>query len=191
MADESVPLLWGGFRMTAAIDTGPGTADGVIFALGDWFGGYALYAVGGAVHFTFARSADALELAAPSPSAPGRHELGVLYEVGEGGAPGRMVLLVDDVEVDETGVEGTLPLAAAARRRGAAARARQRVPRLAALHAAGSLQGHGAPAADRHAGLAAARPGATRCAPPCTPTDGSALRRPCATRSRAATSRTS
>ncbi len=40
VADESVPLLWGGFRMTAAVDTGPGTDDGVIFALGDWFGGY-------------------------------------------------------------------------------------------------------------------------------------------------------
>ena len=111
VADESIPLLWGGFRMTAAIDSGPGTADGVIFALGDWFGGYALYAVGGVVHFTFARAADALELAAPSALAPGRHDIGVFYEIGEGGATGRMVLLVDDVEVDETAVEGTLPLA--------------------------------------------------------------------------------
>jgi len=110
VADESLPLLWGGFRMTALIDTGSGTAEGVIFALGDWFGGYALYAVDGVPHFTFARSADALELAVPSSLPPGSHEIGVFYEVGAG-APGRMVLLVDGVEVDQTAVEGTLPLA--------------------------------------------------------------------------------
>jgi arylsulfatase len=111
VADESIPLLWGGFRMTAAIDAGPGVAGGVILALGDWFGGYALYVVGGVVHFTFARAADALELAAPSPLAPGRHDIGVFYEIGEGVAAGRMVLLVDDVAVDAIGVNGTLPLA--------------------------------------------------------------------------------
>ena len=29
VADESVPLLWGGFRLTADIDTGSGSPDGV------------------------------------------------------------------------------------------------------------------------------------------------------------------
>ena len=43
--DESVPLLWGGFRLTAAVEM-TAAADGVICALGDWFGGYALYASG-------------------------------------------------------------------------------------------------------------------------------------------------
>ena len=43
MHDESVPLLWGGFELTADIDTiGAGT-EGVVCAIGDWFGGYALY----------------------------------------------------------------------------------------------------------------------------------------------------
>ncbi|MGA2930694.1 MAG: arylsulfatase [Acidimicrobiales bacterium] len=111
VADESVPLLWGGFRMTADIETGPGTAEGVVFALGDWFGGYALYVVGGVPHFTFARSAGAIELTAPSALPAGRHEIGVFYEVGAAGAPGRMVLLVDQAAVDEVAVEGTLPLA--------------------------------------------------------------------------------
>ena len=40
--DESVPMLWGGFRMIAAVDVDGVAADGVIFALGDWFGGYAV-----------------------------------------------------------------------------------------------------------------------------------------------------
>ena len=86
-------------------------AGGVVFALGDWFGGYALYLVGGRAHFTFARAADTLELAMPSGLGAGPHTITVSYAVGEGGAAGRMVLLVDGGEVDETSVEGMLPLA--------------------------------------------------------------------------------
>jgi len=108
IADESVPLLWGGFDLTADIDL-PADADGVICALGDWFGGYALYALGGTVHFTFARSADAIELATPSVLGAGFHQLCVLYEVGT--EHGRMVLRVDGVEVDEASVDGFLPMA--------------------------------------------------------------------------------
>ena len=111
VADESIPLLFGGFRMTAAIDVGPGAAEGVIFALGDWFGGFALYVVDGVVHFTFTRAADALELAAPSALTAGRHDICVSCELGQGGAAGSMVLLVDDREADRTSVEGALPVA--------------------------------------------------------------------------------
>ncbi len=111
VADESLPLLWGGFRMTADVETGPGTAEGVVFAIGDWFGGYALYVVGGVPRFTFARAIDVLELAAPSALPAGRHELGVFYEVGAAGAPGRMVLLLGPAVMDEIAVEGPLPLA--------------------------------------------------------------------------------
>src|SRR6202000_2474820 len=62
IADESVPMLWGGFDITADFDTDRDGAGGAVFALGDWFGGYALYLVGGRGHFTFARAAAALEL---------------------------------------------------------------------------------------------------------------------------------
>jgi len=106
VADESVPLLWGGFDITADIDT-----DGVVFALGDWFGGYALYLIGGRAFFTFARAADTLELAMSSVLGAGHHTLTVSYALGEGGTPGRMVLLVDALEVDGTSVVGMLPLA--------------------------------------------------------------------------------
>ena len=111
VADESVPMLWGGFDITADIDTDGDTAGGVVFALGDWFGGYALYLVGGRPHFTFARAADTLELALPSGLGAGHHTITVSYAVGEGGAAGRLVLLVDGRGVDETAVEGMLPLA--------------------------------------------------------------------------------
>ena len=52
-----------------------------------------------------------LEVGASSALAPGRHEVAVFYEVGAGETPGRMVLLVDGSEADETAVPGTLPLA--------------------------------------------------------------------------------
>jgi arylsulfatase len=110
VADESVPLLWGGFSMTADIQT-MAPAEGVVFALGDWFGGYALYAVGGMLHFTFARSADALELATPMPLSPGRHDIRINYALGADGEPGRMVLLLNEEEVDTTPVDGLLPMA--------------------------------------------------------------------------------
>jgi hypothetical protein len=111
VADESVPMLWGGFTIAADIDTDREGAEGVVFALGDWFGGYALYLVGGRAHFTFARAADTLELAMPSALAAGRHTLGIMYSVDEGG-PGRMLLLADGVGVvDEISVDGMLPLA--------------------------------------------------------------------------------
>ena len=47
----------------------------------------------------------------PDTLTAGRHEVTVSYVVGAGRAPGRMVLLVDGDAVDQTTVEGTLPLA--------------------------------------------------------------------------------
>jgi arylsulfatase len=111
VVDESVPLLWGGFRVTAEVETGAEAAEGVVFALGDRFGGYALYLVAGRTHFTFARSVDRLELSSASVLEQGPHQLGVFYALGQNGAPGRMVLLVDDDALDEIPVEGMLPLA--------------------------------------------------------------------------------
>ena len=172
MADESVPLLWGGFDITADIDTDRDGADGVVFALGDWFGGYALYLVGGQrpLHLRPGRRrARADDGGAPSPA--GRHEITVSYVVGEGGAPGRMVLSVDGAEVDETAVEGMLP--------------------LAVQHGGAGLRlgwDSGFPVSSRYAppapfeGTVHERPGGharfacdpippTRSAPPCTPTE--------------------
>jgi arylsulfatase A-like enzyme len=109
--DESVPLLWGGFQLTADIGTDGVQTEGVVCALGDWFGGYALYLTGGDVRFTFARSSDVLQLRCPTPEQGGTHRLAVSYAIGQGDAPGRMTLLLDGDQVDETAVEGMLPLA--------------------------------------------------------------------------------
>jgi arylsulfatase len=109
--DESVPLLWGGFRLTATVDVVGAGTNGVICAMGDWFGGFALYVLDGRPNFTFARAGDALQLDASTALEGGEHQIRVLYALGEGEAPGRMVLLVDDGVVDEIVVEGMLPIA--------------------------------------------------------------------------------
>jgi arylsulfatase len=109
--DESVPPLWGGFRLTAEIEAPGAATQGVVCALGDWFGGYALYVTDGIVRFAFARAADALELEAMAPLLAGPHRIDVAYALGQAGAPGRMVLLVDDTAVDAIDVEGILPIA--------------------------------------------------------------------------------
>ena len=110
VADESVPLLWGGFDITADIDTDRDAADGVVFALGDWFGGYALYLVGGRAHFTFARAADTLELAMPSALGAGHHDHHGLVR-GRRGRRGGAWSCWSTAGVDKTPVEGMLPLA--------------------------------------------------------------------------------
>jgi arylsulfatase len=65
--------------------------------------------VGGTVHFTFARSADAIELSLPTVLEAGEHDIAVVYDVGT--TAGRMTLLLDGIEVDEAIVEGMLPMA--------------------------------------------------------------------------------
>ena len=109
--DESVPLLWGGFLMTAEVDALGEQTHGVICAMGDWFGGYALYVAHGVVHFTFARAADALELHSAVHLVAGRRTVAVFYRFGADGGPGQMELSVDGERADAIAVEGMLPLA--------------------------------------------------------------------------------
>ena len=109
--DESVPLLWGGFLMTAEIDSIGEETLGVVCAMGDWFGGYALYAVDGVAHFTFARAADALELHGDGAMAAGRRTIAVSYRFGSEGAPGQMELSIDGRRADAIAVDGMLPFA--------------------------------------------------------------------------------
>ncbi len=109
--DESMPALWGGFRLTAEVDAIGADTDGVICALGDWFGGYALFINQGKTCFTFARSADIIDLRDANTLAAGTRTIEVAYALGSHGVPGRMVLLVDGVIADEVEVQGILPIA--------------------------------------------------------------------------------
>jgi arylsulfatase len=109
--DESIPLLWGGFEIAADIDTIGADTEGVVCAMGDWFGGFALFLTEGSVHFAFARSADVLHLSTPMPAPAGSCRLTVTYSLGDAGGPGHMALTVNDAPVDQITVDGMLPLA--------------------------------------------------------------------------------
>ncbi len=109
--DESIPLLWGGFTLSAVVDLiGPRT-HGVICALGDRFGGYALFGAEGRLYFSFARAADLLELSAPIPPDAGTHRIEITYRVPSGGDPGHMTLALDDSVAEVIEVDGMLPMA--------------------------------------------------------------------------------
>ncbi|QKG22935.1 arylsulfatase [Actinomadura verrucosospora] len=75
--DESLPLLTGGFTLTADVDIADGGADGVVCALGDRIGGFVLHAVGGRLAFACSRAGDLDRVTAAEPLPSGRHRIGV------------------------------------------------------------------------------------------------------------------
>ena len=97
--------------MTAEIESVGAETLGVVCAMGDWFGGYALFVVDGRAHFTFARAADALALRDNTVMEPGRRSVTVSYRFGHDGGPGEMELSVDGRRAGAIAVEGMLPLA--------------------------------------------------------------------------------
>ncbi|MBO0731821.1 MAG: hypothetical protein J2P57_21355, partial [Acidimicrobiaceae bacterium] len=111
VADEAMPLLAFGFTMAVDTDVPPGGASGVLFALGDWNGGYALYAVDGVLHFTLNAAGHPVTAKASSGTLPaGRHRLSVEYSPGEG--PGGSYTLACDGDTIGSAVASTaLPLA--------------------------------------------------------------------------------
>ena len=158
--DESVPLLWGGFDVTADFDTDRDGADGVVFALGDWFGGYALYLVDGRgpLHLRPGRRRPRAG-GHRSPWRPGTTRSACPTPSGEGDAVGRMVLRVDGAEVGRDAVPGMLPLALQHGGAGLRLGLRQRLPGVLSLYAAGALRRHDALRTRRHARHAATRAG--------------------------------
>jgi arylsulfatase len=108
VADESIPLLFGGFRMTAEVDV-PDDPGGVLCALGDWNGGYALFVDGATLVFTLCRAGDVLEIAGDRPLPAGPASLAVNCEVGPGG--GAFTLLCGETELGRLEFDGVLPIA--------------------------------------------------------------------------------
>jgi arylsulfatase len=97
--------------MTAEIESLGAETLGVVCAIGDWFGGYALFVIDGVAHFTFARAADALALRDNTAMAAGRRTIAVTYRFDHDGGPGQMELSIDGRRADTVTVEGMLPLA--------------------------------------------------------------------------------
>jgi arylsulfatase A-like enzyme len=109
VADESVPFLFAGFHITAEVTVPSAGAQGVLFALGDWNGGFALVAVDGHLVFCFSRAGELLEVTADEPVPVGEQLLGVVGATS--GIAGSFILLHGDRAVGRLEYDGVLPFA--------------------------------------------------------------------------------
>ena len=82
---------------------------GVLCALGDWNGGYALFVDDARLVFTFSRAGGTLEVVGDRPVAPGTRSLSVACQLGHGG--GTFTLLHDADSVGSVAFDGSLPIA--------------------------------------------------------------------------------
>jgi arylsulfatase len=103
-------MLFGGFRMTAEVEVPEGGGDGVLAALGDWHGGYALSVNNGLLTFSFSRAGELLEAVGDVPVPEGRQALGVSYVVDKD-RTGTFTVLHGEMPVGATSFTGMLPLA--------------------------------------------------------------------------------
>ena len=109
VSDESVPFLFVGFTITAEVTVPEAGAEGVIFAIGDFNGGFALVAVDGRLVFTFSRAGELLEVVADEVVPSGEQVLGVRGDTTL--LAGSFTLLHGDQPVGRLEYDGTLPFA--------------------------------------------------------------------------------
>ncbi|HZP28048.1 MAG TPA: arylsulfatase [Acidimicrobiia bacterium] len=100
--DDSVPRMFAGVRIAADVTVPSAGGAGVLCAMGDWNGGFALYVLDGRLVYAVSRAGDPATVASDADLPPGDHLLGCVYTPGP--AP-RITLLCDD----EVVAEGALP----------------------------------------------------------------------------------
>ena len=104
--DEVLPLLFGGFLMTAHVEAGVG--EGVLAALGDRHGGFSLVIVDGHLEFTLSDAAEITTLRSPAQVPKDATRLSVAHVAG---ADGSLTLLIDDHPVVSQSHHATIPVA--------------------------------------------------------------------------------
>lgn len=77
--DDSVPRMFAGVEITARVTVPADGAEGVLCAMGDWTGGFALYVRDDRLVYAVSRAGDAFRLASEATIPAGDHELGVSY----------------------------------------------------------------------------------------------------------------
>jgi arylsulfatase len=105
VADEALPLLFGGFRITADAEVAE-QPDGVLFAVGDWNGGLALYVADGRLTASYSQAGELIEAVADQPVPAGRQSLAIAYVPGAGA--GSLHVLIDGTAVASTAFTGHL-----------------------------------------------------------------------------------
>jgi hypothetical protein len=105
--DESVPILAGGFLFSVDVEVAE-EPEGVLFALGDWNGGYALFVTQERLAFSLSRGGELLEVTATRPLARGASRVGVAYRQLRSDQ-GTFILFEGEEAVGELVFDGGLP----------------------------------------------------------------------------------
>ncbi|CAM3226834.1 sulfatase [Mycobacterium intermedium] len=107
VSDEAIPLLAGGGNIVADVEVPDGTPSGVLFAIGDRNGGLAAYVLDGRLTLALALPGETLRLQSGEQLPPGRHLLGLVLRLEQGGL--RVEAVVDGQVVAGASSEHTLP----------------------------------------------------------------------------------
>ena len=101
--ESQLPVTLGGFDLRAYVEVPGAGAAGVLTALGDRHGGWALYLIDSRPVATFVLLDGPVRVAAAEPLPPGEHVVGLRYEPGRFA---RVVLTVDGRDVAEQPLSG-------------------------------------------------------------------------------------
>lgn len=94
VSDEAIPRLFAGGRIIADVDVCTENPEGVLFALGDWTGGFAAYVCDGILTVAVATPGGEISVSTDRKLTAGRRQLGcALVSLPEGGA--RVEVIVD------------------------------------------------------------------------------------------------
>ncbi len=107
--DDSVPRMFAGVRVTARVTVPPAGARGVLCAMGDNTGGFALYVDDGRLVYACSRAGDVTVVAAACTLEPGAHDLGLVYVPDDPTGPS-LSLCVDGDVVEHATLPFRLPL---------------------------------------------------------------------------------
>jgi arylsulfatase len=106
--DESVPRFFGDFTITADVVTPEADANGVLWAIGDWTGGCALYARDGHLVFALNRAGDAVNVVTSRAISAGAHTLACAYTLDPAGP--KLTVLEDDEVIEQTTLPVPVPI---------------------------------------------------------------------------------
>lgn len=105
VADEALPLLYS--RLFADVDVPPEGANGVLFAIGNWTGGLAVFVIESRLHIAVAAPGGDIRVRADRLLVQGRHSAGCRLHRLDGAT--RVEAVIDDTVVGSATAPVTLP----------------------------------------------------------------------------------
>jgi arylsulfatase len=109
VVDAQVARLGLGARVTADVSVPDGGGAGVLCAIGDWNGGFALYVRDAHLVCAYSRASDVHTVASDGPVPSGNHRLGVHYDPGGSDGP-ELILLCDGKVIGREQLPFPLPV---------------------------------------------------------------------------------